>query len=1265
MAVSLAATSFGQLVDAPPVGAAKTLPAGFTDQVVASGLNTPTAVTFLPGGATLVAEKRGIVKLLTGSQLSTFLDIRDKVNAYWDRGLMGLAVDPEFASNGYVYTLYSYDPAGNETTGPTTARLVRYTANADRTAAEPATATVLLGDTELAQCPPTPDPNCVPQDIPGHAVDDVRFASDGTLFVSMGDSSSWEFADSRALRALNVDHYPGKILRVDRAGRGLPTNPHAVADLGAIRSKVWARGFRNPFRLHLRPGDDLPFVGDVGWDQFEEIDVARRGANFGWPCFEGAHRQPAHRVAATCQALYAEGSSAVSGPLITWGRVDGNSAVAGPFTPETTDFPALYRDGFFYADYGGDWIRFAKITGGGALDGAPRPFASGLGNPVDLEFGPDGDLYYVAIGRGELRRISYDATGPGSTDGEIRISSLAPSENPVNGHGPYEVNRSNGGGAAGDGRPLSIAGVRYEHGLGVHALSDLRFTIPDGCTGFRAATGIDDEVPAGGGSVVFQVWDETATLLAQTPVLRRDDPFATVITADITGVSTLRLVVTDAGDGGDGDHADWAAATLSCGSGGDPPGEGAPEVEIATPSTAHRFTIGETLELSGHATDTQDGVLPSSALTWQVDLQHCTTIGCHGHPLTNLTGANPSFVVPDHEDGTFLRVTLTATDADGHVGRAVRDVHPRVSTLTLTSNPVGREVFYGGQAVTTPFQTDAIVGGVRVISAHSPQDGWEFSSWSDAGAAQHAIRVATAPVTYSATYVVPDVPPTRTVYLSDLNPVRTPVNGLGPYERDRANGRSAPRDGGTLTINGTTYAKGLGTRARSDLRYRVPAGCTAFTAQVGIDDEVGANRGLAAFSVWKGTTTRLFTVTRSGAQGPMSVNVPLAGVSTLRLRVGAGADGTKAGDNADWADAKLTCGPQTTVAFGPATVLPAGNHAHSVAAADLDGDGRIDIATANAGADDVRVLLQRTDGTYAGPHPYTTGDQPKSVAVGDVNGDGRPDLVTADQGAPGGVSVLLGNGDGTFQPRLAVGACGGAHEATISDVNADGRLDIAVACWGGSVISILLGDGTGTFGRRDVTTGAAPHSVAAGDFNGDGRIDLATANRGSNNVSVLLGGGDGMFAAHVTYAVGAGPHSIRAGDLDTDGRLDLVVANDASNTISVLRGTGNGTFLAKVDYRTGQTPKGVALADIDRDGRLDVVTANIRGNYPNLVNPGGDSVSVLLGVGAGVLAAKTDYTVGVGSFSAQVRDVDGDGWVDLLTANWHDGTVTFRRGTRI
>ncbi|RPJ85398.1 MAG: hypothetical protein EHM13_01155, partial [Acidobacteria bacterium] len=480
----------------------QTLPPGFVDERVVGGLTEGLAFAFLPDGRVLIAEKSGLVRVMKAGALLPvpFIDLRNRVNAYWDRGLLGIAADPSFQSNGYVYLYYVYESGANTFTGPKTARLTRVTAQGDT--ANPATEIVLLGDTTASRCSSLPSgADCIPADSPSHNGGAIRFASDGTLFLSTGDGAEWNIVDDNALRAQDLGSLAGKVLRVTPLGDGLPTNPFWTGNPGANRSKVWAYGFRNPFRFGVRPLNDTPYVGDVGWNTWEEVNVAA-GANYGWPCYEGTGRQSGYEPKALCQSLYAAGSGAVRPPIAVYPHNQQSAAVTGGAFYNGTAFPAEYQDAYFFGDYALGFISYLHVDSTDALIGSVQAFASGVGGPVDIQAGPDGALYYLAINAGELRRIRYSSTtpppgaGPYLTDREW-VSA-------TNGWGPVERDTSNGEQAAGDGGPITLNGKAYLRGLGVHAPSEIRYRIDAGCSGFVADIGVDDEVGTNG-SVRFEV----------------------------------------------------------------------------------------------------------------------------------------------------------------------------------------------------------------------------------------------------------------------------------------------------------------------------------------------------------------------------------------------------------------------------------------------------------------------------------------------------------------------------------------------------------------------------------------------------------------------------------------------------------------------------------------------------------------------------------------------------------------------------------------
>jgi hypothetical protein len=311
---------------------------------------------------------------------------------------------------------------------------------------------------------------------------------------------------------------------------------------------------------------------------------------------------------------------------------------------------------------------------------------------------------------------------------------------------------------------------------------------------------------------------------------------------------------------------------------------------------------------------------------------------------------------------------------------------------------------------------------------------------------------------------------------------------------------------------------------------------------------------------------------------------------------------------------------------------------------DVNGDGRPDLVVANLGSNTVSVLLGNGNGTFRAQQTFTAGVVPCSIAAADVNGDGKPDLVVANRNYTSGtVSVLLGNGNGTFQSQQTFATGSQPVSVAVSDLNGDGRPDLVVANRGGTV-SVLLGNGNGTFQTQQTfATGAYPRSVAVSDVNGDGRPDLIVANFSSNTVSVLLGNGNGTFQSQQTFASGTHPYSVAVSDVNGDGKPDLVVANSNSNTVSVLLGNGNGTFQAQQTFATGSYPGSVAVSDVNGDGKPDLVVATGGSNAGIL--------SVLLGNGDGTFQTQQTFATGSHPYFVAVSDVNGDGRPDLVVAN--------------
>jgi hypothetical protein len=348
--------------------------------------------------------------------------------------------------------------------------------------------------------------------------------------------------------------------------------------------------------------------------------------------------------------------------------------------------------------------------------------------------------------------------------------------------------------------------------------------------------------------------------------------------------------------------------------------------------------------------------------------------------------------------------------------------------------------------------------------------------------------------------------------------------------------------------------------------------------------------------------------------------------------------------------------------FVVARNFPAGNFPLSTAVADFNGDGKLDIALLQLDNNQVIVTLNNGNGTFQAPKRFPTGIlTPVSVSVADVNKDNKPDLVIFNSpvdGSPATVSILLGNGDGTFQSPKTVTIGSFPSVVAFADFSGDGRLDMVAANPGSQdpfrapSLLILLGNGDGTFQPgQSIFVGSTPMWVAVGDFNNDGRADLAVANGTPQAISILLGNGDGTFKpANNFFGVGL-PSFVAAEELDGDHNLDLMVGNTSNNTVAVLLGNGDGTFRTAKNFPAGVQPADLVIEDFNGDNKLDVA---VRGSGP---------ISVLLGNGDGTFGRPTLYDAGQAVNWLAAGDLLGDHKPDLIAVNSaKPGSLTFLKG---
>ncbi|MCX6388266.1 MAG: PQQ-dependent sugar dehydrogenase [Solirubrobacterales bacterium] len=392
LAPPLAMTAFAQAGGTPQTQ----LDSSIEGHTVASGLNAPTAAAWAPDGRLFVAEKQGTVRVVLPGEApraKTLIDISGHVATHLDRGLLGIAVDSDFTHNGYLYLLYTYDPKPTDTQGAKTARLTRVTVGAGATLATGEK--TILGVEGSKACPtPVSALDCMPSDGSSHSIGTVRSSPDGTLWVGIGDGVEPGSRSASIMRPLNTNVMSGAIMHIDRNGHGLRAHGFCptVTTLTRPCTKIFAKGFRNPYRFTVLPGSGTRVaVGDVGYDTTEELDFATSGHSYGWPCREGAHAQAVYSSLAACKALKA-GSQ--TDPVYEYSHAGGGASImAGPVLGDA--WPGGQRGKLVVGDYARGTAGIMDLANPSA---GVASLVTGLQSVVDMEPAPDGGVTMVEVG---------------------------------------------------------------------------------------------------------------------------------------------------------------------------------------------------------------------------------------------------------------------------------------------------------------------------------------------------------------------------------------------------------------------------------------------------------------------------------------------------------------------------------------------------------------------------------------------------------------------------------------------------------------------------------------------------------------------------------------------------------------------------------------------------------------------------------------------------------------------------------------------------
>jgi len=611
-----------------------TVPTGFVETTVANGIASPTAMAIAPDGRIFVCSQGGALRVIKDGVLLSqpFVSLSVSVDERGERGLLGVAFDPNFTENQFVY-LYRTIPGSTPHN-----RVSRFTADGDIAIA--GSEKVILDLNSLS-------------DATNHNGGALHFGPDGKLYIAVGDNANG--SNSQTLNNLL-----GKILRLNPDGTIPSDNP--FTQVVNARDEIWALGLRNPFTFAFDGNTNLMYINDVGQNTYEEINLAQAGANYGWPSTEGPTNNSAFKT-----------------PVYYYSHGEGCAITGGAFySPTTIAFPSSYVGKYFFSDFCSGFIRMLDPS-----TKAVSGFATGASSPVDIQVGDDGNLLYLARGTGSVMRISY-------TNSLAPVITTQPTSQTVSVGSPVSFVV-----AASGSTPFSYQWLR--NGANVSGATSASYTL--------SSTTLADN----GAQFRVRVTNTHGSKLSNVAVLT---------------VTSNRP----------------------------------PNGKILTPAAGTTYAGGMVINYSGSANDPEDGDLPASAFTWQIDFHHDN----HLHPfLPATTGSKSGSVrIPDRGEtsaNVFYRVILSTKDPGGLVSTTFRDIFPRTSHMTLATNPSSLQILLDGQPQVTPLTITGVVGIKRMIAASSPQlkngINYVFQSWSDGQAASHEISTPQTDTTYTANFI--------------------------------------------------------------------------------------------------------------------------------------------------------------------------------------------------------------------------------------------------------------------------------------------------------------------------------------------------------------------------------------------------------------------------------------------------------------------------------------------------------------------------------
>ncbi|MCP9769673.1 PKD domain-containing protein [Lacihabitans sp. LS3-19] len=894
------------------------LPAGFIAEEI-STWDAPMGTVFDGNNRMYVWERGGKVFVFHNNIKTQLLDISEETNSHPSLGLISMVLDPNFSSNGYIYLFYIVDrhyllnygtPSYSATTsevGATIARVSRFTLNASNgfNSVVPNSKVILVGTTKS---------NGFPHTGTGHCEGDLKFGSDGSLIVTCGDGAinddyedqayadqilSQEEYDARRLwRCQILNSLNGKVLRINPSnGEGYPSNPYfEPSNPSSKRSKIFARGFRNPFRITMKPGTGAHlisegnpgaiYIGDVGQETKEEIDVITTGGqNFGWPKFEGmdhvnisnatyeptSFQKPAlewGRTGSTARVL-------VNNVVKNFGSVDfpytnftGSCAIGGVFY-EGTKYPEEFHDAYFFADFNDQWVRTLKF------DNNNNPISkSNFGNSVvgliHFSYNPHDEFLYYATVTNKVVRLKYEPNG---------------NQNPI---ANFEVSKKFGA------SPLLVQ--------------------------FDASSTMDPD-----GDILTYNWSFGDGASA-TGVSPSHTFYSTVGAAP--QVFEVVLTVLD-GQGG------VSTFSLKISTNNTPP--------IIHSTSVDNFAVfqnltSQNLNLTAQVSDAQQ---PNNQLStlWEVYLHH----NDHEHPYFSQSGTSHNYSlsgVDCEHDFYFYELIFTVTDSYGLTTRMVKNIFPNCATTdfsppsfanlkvenfsqnsfklkwnSLTDNDQVKKIeiringisnkFIAGNSTEFTYSSDQILTGKTFVAQVIPRD-------NAGNATPSSELIFQVPVCQGSI---------GQEYISNIVPLSS-SNGYGPLELDKSNGEGYANDGHPITLNGVVYPKGIGVHANAEIQYNL-SGTTweTFHASIGLDDEVnGIGCGSVTFSVYKDNVLAYQSPTFYDSTPTVQIDIPIKNTNILKLVVDGAGNGL-CGDHGDWADAKFLSNCTFTDILAPSTLL--------------------------------------------------------------------------------------------------------------------------------------------------------------------------------------------------------------------------------------------------------------------------------------------------------------------------------------------------------